>query len=170
MSHQLHPATSLVCLATAALLGGMSLYAEPRAVDIHDHIVDANKMVTAPATSKQSLPVAMPSKPITSPDVSQPAAECPEYARAIEDSMFHRTLVVLSFVGCPACVTLDADLKAAGVPFAEVSRERHPRTWNAYRPALCPTWYVFRNRQIVASGAGSQPAEFFKKILAEETP
>lgn len=146
---QLHPASSLACLAAAGLLGGMTFYAEPFAL----------------ATPAEAKPVAVAKPEGAAP--TQPA-ECPEYAQALADSKDHRVLVVVTFNGCPACAAMKTDLKASGVPFAEVNRERHPQTFTNFRAASFPTWYIFRNGSTVASGARRVPAKFLKQVLQED--
>jgi len=159
---QLHPASAAVCIATACLLTGLSFSAEPRPVDVAT--IQESKTVAKPQTPIGATAVnTQPAEPV------KPAAECQDYADAIAESYAHRTLVVVTYTGCPPCAALEAALTRDGVHFAEVNREKHPGTFYSFRASRFPTWSVLRNGSVVASGTGSMPAAFFKQILAEET-
>lgn len=149
MSTQLHPLTAAICIATAALLTGMSFSAEPHVLDVSAAVRD--QVVVKPEGAADSP--------------SQPSAECPDYARVLADRSGRRLLVVVTFTGCVYCEQMMKDLDAHGIAYIEVNRERNPGTFNSFHAAKYPTWYVIRNGETASTGAGKMPADFFKQIL-----
>ena len=119
---QLHPVSSAVCLATAFLVGGISLYAEPRAIDVPakrsesgDSRAESTGSAAKPAVTQPSTVNHVFNRQPPAPAV--PSAECGKNTpRPSPGSYTRRTLVILTFNGCPYCRGHEEDLDKAGVP------------------------------------------------------
>jgi hypothetical protein len=160
-------------LAAAAIVGGTIA------------VGNSDTPAAAPSTPSNSTavqPAPGPANPVPAPAAaettpaavtppSQQVAECPAFAAALEGSLHQRTLVLVSAESCQPCRRLKKALEDAGIIFALVDREQHPRTYNQFHPGNIPFWCVYRNREVVANGWGVYPysVALIKKTL-EETP